>query len=422
MPKRHPANFLKKPLSACARLPAPFQAYRLLFGFCLAVLATGCERPVEVRVYEAPKIDTVFVSGPQASLENPSQAGPVQRTPSAPVSGPRRILGAVIPLESGCYFLKGTDSPERLQPLLADFYSLVTEFAIDPATGKPKMTLPEGWVMNPRNDIAMAEFVSPAASGNIKFTVTVLAMPPADQWQGYLLSNINRWRGQLKLPDITESTLNDELISVNRPDSLLPGYIFDAIGSGSGAMSPPGTTPSSPPTPPSPATQTPTSESGNVPSSPPPRVDTSEAKKPELKYELPEGWKSAPGTPFRLATFAIASPEGEGEVTVSMAVDNPMGNTMMWYQQISRESDPEKIKTMAESTVSKAEKITATLGEGVLYTIRDSEQVDAPMLMVASLPSEREELHVFVKLRGPAKLVDAQRGNLMQFVQSLQLQ
>lgn len=385
------------------------------------MLAIGCERPVEVRVYEAPKIDTVFVSGPQATLENPLQAGPIRRTPSAPASGPRRILGAVIPMEAGCYFLKATDSPERLQPLLSDFYSLVTEFAIDPATGKPKMALPDGWVMNPRNDIAMAEFVSPSASGSIKFTVTVLAMPPADQWQGYLLSNINRWRGQLKLPDITESTLNEELISVNRPDSLLPGYIFDAIGSGSGGMnSPASTTPSS--VPPPPPSSSPPSESGNSPSPPTPSVETSEAKKPDLKYELPEGWKSAPGTPFRLATFAIASPEGDSEVTVSMALENPMGNTMMWYQQISRESDQEKIKAMAESTIAKADKITAKLGEGVLYTIRESEQVDAPMLLVASLPSEREDLHIFVKLRGPAKLVEAQRGNLMQFVQSLQLQ
>ncbi|MFN6129450.1 MAG: hypothetical protein ACK6DC_21615 [Planctomycetota bacterium] len=397
------------PLSLGLRLPPESQG-RWLLGAALGtvLLAMGCEPAVEVRVYEAPKADTVFVAGPKSARENgTAQTGSVRGMPSTPASGPRRILGAVVPLESGCFFLKATDSPERIQPLLSDFHSIVTEFAIDPATGKPKMKLPDGWVMNPRNDIAMAEFVSPAATGSVKFTVTVLAMPSADQWQGYLLSNINRWRGQLKLPDITEATLNDELISVKRPDSLLPGYIFDAAGNGSGAMGGPSasTTSERPP-------------SSTVPSS----SQKDEPKKPELKYQLPEGWETAPGTPFRLATFAIASPDGDGEVTVSMALENPMGNTMMWYQQISRESDPEKVKAMAESTVAKAEKISAALGEGALYTIRDSEQVDAPMLLVASVPSGREELRVFVKLRGPAKLVDAQRDNLMQFVQSLQLQ
>ncbi|MFO0013627.1 MAG: hypothetical protein ACK553_12845 [Planctomycetota bacterium] len=409
--------------------PSPGRRWLSLAALGLVFFAIGCEKPAEVRVYDAPKADTLFVAGPNANRETSSaQAGPVRRAPSPPLSGPRRILGAVVPLESGCYFLKATDSPERIQPLLSDFYDIVSEFSISASTGKPDMKLPEGWVMNPRNDIAMAEFVSPAATGSVKFTVTVLAMPAADQWQGYLLSNINRWRGQLKLPDITEGTPNDELISVNRPGSLLPGYIFDAIGNGSGGMSPPSMNstssppPSSTSTSPAPAPSSPASEPATSQSSPPPRVETSEAKKPDLKYELPEGWTSAPGTPFRLATFAIASPEGDGEVTVSMALENPMGNTMMWYQQISREGDQEKIKAMAESTVSKAEKIAAKLGEGVLYTIRDSEQVDAPMLIVASLPSEREELHVFVKLRGPAQLVEAQRGNLMQFVQSLQLQ
>jgi hypothetical protein len=93
----------------------------------------------------------------------------------------------------------------------------------------------------------------------------------------------------------------------------------------------------------------------------------------------------------------------------------------MWYQQVSKESDPVKLQSLAESTIAKSEKFSASLGEGVLYTIRDSEQVDAPMLLVASLPSPREDLHVFVKLRGDATLVESQRANMMQFVQTLQL-
>jgi hypothetical protein len=370
---------------------------------------------VEVRVYDAPKSDTIFVSGPNAggSQTLTKNAG----RPSAPAAaGPKRILGAVIPMESGCYFLKATDSPDRLQPLMADFANIVADFQINPSTGKPDMSLPSGWTMNPRNDIAMAEFVSPDATGNVKFTVTVLGMPPASEWQSYLLSNINRWRGQLQLPDIDIEAMKDELISVNRSSSLLPGYIFDAQGNGSGSMTGAPAAPSAP-SPPSVAN---TPRSADTPPSTAPPSD-SESKKPELVYQLPDGWQSAPGSPFRLATFGIQSPDGEGEVTVSMAVDNPSSNTLMWYQQVSKESDPTKLQSLAESTIAKSEKFSAELGEGVLYTIRDSEQIDAPMLLVASLPSPREDLHVFVKLRGDAKLVESQRANMMQFVQTLQL-
>jgi hypothetical protein len=370
-----------------------------LAAISLFFIGSGCEQRTEVRVYDAPKADTVFVSG-SPSLQNQARSAP---TP--PISGPRRILGAVIPMESGCYFLKATDSPENLQPLLSDFYTIVLEFAINASTGKPEMKLPEGWTMNPRNDIAMAELISPSATRNIKFTVTVLGMPAADQWQGYLLSNINRWRGQLKLPDLAIETLDNELISVKRPSSLLPGYIFDAVGNGSGSMTSPAA--SAPPASPS-------------PTSPNPPAD--EPTKPKLSYQLPDGWRTAPGTPFRLATFAIASADNEAEVTVSLAADNPIDNTMMWYQQVSKENDPEKIKAMAESTIASAEKFTGTLGDGILYAIQNSEQVDAPKLLVASLPSKREDLRVFAKLRGPSPLVDAQRDNFVQFIQSLQLE
>ncbi|MFN9911144.1 MAG: hypothetical protein ACK53L_01090, partial [Pirellulaceae bacterium] len=105
------------------RLPPESQG-RWLLGAALGtvLLAMGCEPAVEVRVYEAPKADTVFVAGPKSARENgTAQTGSVRGMPSTPASGPRRILGAVVPLESGCFFLKATDSPERIQPLLSDF-------------------------------------------------------------------------------------------------------------------------------------------------------------------------------------------------------------------------------------------------------------------------------------------------------------
>jgi hypothetical protein len=328
-------------------------------------------------------------------------------------------------MESGCYFLKATDTPERLQPLMSDFYTLVGRFAISATTGKPEMQLPDGWSMNPRDDIAMAEFIAPESMGNVKFTVTVLAMPPAEDWQGYLLSNINRWRGQLGLPDLDSSALTDELISVDRPGSLLPGYLFDAVGKGSGTMGgsgPPRAQPAparTQPTP-SPAAEVPANTTPQ-PVAPLSTQESQEAQKPELQYETPQGWELSPGSPFRLATFRVASADGEGEVTVSMAVDNPMANAMMWHQQVTREADETKIKTLAEASIASALPIPSGTREGILYTIRDSEQLDAPVLWVASIPTDRPDLHLFVKMRGDNRFAQAQRDPFFQFVQSLSL-
>jgi hypothetical protein len=352
------------------------------------------------------------------------------RNQTPPASGPRRILGAVIPLEAGCYFLKATDSPERVEPLLADFYDIVSNFTVQKETGRPDGTLPSGWTMNLRNDIAMAEFVSPESKGSVKFTVTVLGMPPASDWNSYLLSNINRWRGQLNLPDLDGSTLSDALVTVERAGSVLPGFIFDAVGSGSGGMSPASGPASSgiPPARPMPSTnRPPTTDAPSVSSSSLPTGTPSSANvetrsgRPELQYEIPAGWTLVSGSSFRLATFQIASDEGAGEVTVSMAVDNPTANATMWFQTVTRETDESKLKPLVEQSVQTAEKIPSGQRQATLYTIRDSEQPDAPVLLVASIPTDNPELNLFVKLRSDNRVAQAQRASLLQFIHTLSI-
>ena len=180
----------------------------------------ACEPTPQVRVYETSKSESTFVSGPLSGSAPERTSVKTPKTEST--AGTRRILGAIIPADQGCYFLKATDSPERLEPLMADLQAIVENFAIDPQTGRPSNPLPEGWIINPRNDIAIAELISPEATGKIKFTVTALAMPPSQDWQGYLLSNVNRWRGQLKLQDLTAETLISSLVEVPRPGASIP--------------------------------------------------------------------------------------------------------------------------------------------------------------------------------------------------------
>ena len=432
-------------------------------GLALLVLPlqVGCEPPPVVRVYDAPKSDTEFVSGPLAGTSNApmslggasagvsagatSQAGGVQPAGQSATGGPRRILGAVLPLDSGCYFLKATDSPERLEPLMEGFLSIVQGFAIDEQTGRPSNALPSGWKMNPRNDIALAEFVSPESTGGVKFTVTALAMPGEKDWPEYLLSNVNRWRGQLKIDPVSLETLNDSLIAVPRGDGKLPSYIFDAAGTGSGGMAPGApNVPGAPnatgvPSVPRSAVPSPVSSSNNpstgpstgpastekTTATPAPVGDATsgqeEVKRPDLKYRLPEGWSVGQGSAFRLATLKIESAEGNGEVTVSMATDNPQANTAMWAQQVLKGSDPSQVDPVVQKSLESVETLEVGAGQAKLYTVRSSPQPDAPMLIVASIPTENPELHLFVKLIGDNRLGESQKQKLIEFVQSITL-
>ena len=398
----------------------------------------ACEPTPQVRVYETSKSESTFVSGPLSGSAPERTSVKTPKTDST--AGTRRILGAIIPADQGCYFLKATDSPERLEPLMADLQAIVENFAIDPQTGRPSNPLPEGWIINPRNDIAIAELISPEATGKIKFTVTALAMPPSQDWQGYLLSNVNRWRGQLKLQDLTAETLISSLVEVPRPGASIPSYIFDAVGTGTGAMSPtppgnPATPPSKPVTPPSnpatpagnPATPagnpaTPTGSPANSAASPPLDAPNPSANRPKLDYKLPEGWSVGQGSQFRLATLNIDSKQGRGEVTVSMATDNPQANAMMWFQQLTREPDAKKLEPMVNSALEVAQKFAVGQKQATLYEIRSSEQATAPMLLVVSLPTDNPELHLFIKLIGDNQLAADQKSNLIEFVQSIEIQ
>jgi len=407
-------------------LPLPYQApgskvHTFLLAAILICSQIACAPPSQVRVYETSKSESTFVSGPlSGSLPSTptattpgtdNQANSLKTTPSSTknsatkntTAGPRRILGAIIPADDGCYFLKATESPERLEPLRADVQAIIENFAIDPQTGRPSNRLPDGWVINPRNDIAIAELISPEASGSIKFTVTALAMPPSQDWQGYLLSNVNRWRGQLKLQELTAETLLGSLVEVPRTGASIPSYIFDAVGTGTGAMSP-----------------TPPSANPTTPSANPTTPET--PNRPKLNYKLPENWSVGQGSQFRLATLNIDSKQGRGEVTVSMATDNPQANTMMWFQQLTREPDATKLEPMVKAALEAAEKFAVGQKQATLYEIRSSEQATAPTLLVVSLPTATPELQLFVKLIGENQLASDQKANLIQFVQSIEIQ
>lgn len=401
-------------------------------------------------MYETSKSESTFVSGPlsgsapgRPSGTTPTTDNRVSTPGTTPTlatnatAGPRRILGAIIPADQGCYFLKATDSPQRLEPLMADLQSIVQNFAIDPQTGRPSNPLPEGWIINPRNDIAIAELISPEATGKIKFTVTALAMPPSQDWQGYLLSNVNRWRGQLKLQELSADTLLSSLVEVPRTGASIPSYIFDAVGTGTGAMNPtpptgnpttPPTNPTTPPTNPAPNNPAPsnppapTGNPANSAASPPLDAPNPPANRPKLDYKLPEGWSVGQGSQFRLATLNIDSKQGRGEVTVSMATDNPQANAMMWFQQLTREPDAKKLEPMVNSALEVAQKFAVGQKQATLYEIRSSEQATAPMLLVVSLPTDNPELHLFVKLIGDNQLASDQKSNLIEFVQSIEIQ
>ncbi len=381
----------------------------------------GCSPRYEARVYDAPKTESEFVGNPPAMASAPRQAPPMMGASSIPLTE-RRILGAVIPYENVAYFLKATDKIERLALAESDFRTVVERFAIDPDKREMNFQLPENWTSKWREDggqfNVIAEFNVKAGSGPpIKFTVTELSKP-ADlaSWDSYLLVNINRWRGQLQLPETDLIALQNQLPSIKREGFALPAYIFDATGAGSATSPPAVTPPSASPPSASPPAAAPPAASSPAAASPSPPTSESPLK---LAYEKPDSWEIQAAKPFRLATFKIANGERPGEVVVSLAKDSPVPNAEMWFEQVLQREDKDIIGPLAAKSVNDAEEIQAGTRPGKLYSIRSGDEATSPVLLVAAIPTGENEICLFVKLKADLRTSEEQKSNLLSFVNSL---
>ena len=351
---------------------------------------------------------------------SPRQSPPMMGASTIPMSE-RRILGAVIPYKDVAYFLKATDKTERLALAESDFRTVVERFAIDTEKREMNFQLPENWTSKWRDDggqfNVIAEFNVKAGSGEpIKFTVTELSKP-ADvaAWDSYLLVNINRWRGQLQLPETDLVAIRNELPSIKREGFALPATIFDATGAGNAASTGAGTAAST-------GAGTAASTGASTAASPPAPASailpTPESPL-KLAYEKPDSWEIQAAKPFRLATFKIANSERSGEVVVSLAKDSPVPNAEMWFEQVLQRDDKAIIRPLATKSVNEAEEIQAGTRPGKLYSIRSGDEATAPVLLVAAIPTGENELCLFVKLKSDLRTSEEQKSNLLSFVNSL---
>ncbi len=386
---------------------------RLLISLLPIITLAGCWKELKERSYDAPKIESEFIKVPEPRPPRP--AAPMMGASRIPLQE-RRILGAIIPDGEEVYFVKATDRITQLTEAEASFRSLVEQFAIDAASGAPKLDLPAAWTLkildNANAGIGLAEMIAEfnfaASAGPIRFTVSKYSRPSdPSAWDEYLLSQINRWRGQLEMPPFTLPELKKELPTIPREGAAIPAFLFDARGSTASAM------------PPSPSTSTPPSAK---PASEPNAAVPSPVASPsalKLDYKKPEHWELQPPRLYREATFKFAKDSKEGEVTIATAIDSPLQNAGMWISQLLQNGDPASIETLAKKTVEEAETLQVGERTGKLYTIRASDQPDARSLMVVAVPLDATGRSIFIKLNCELQTMEQEKAIFLEFVNSV---
>lgn len=385
--------------------------------------ANGCRRAEEIQSYNVPK-------------EVREEVVPA----SVAADATDRMLAGMLPDGDRAWFFKVTGP---LAAIDAQAQAIETFFAsVRTAPGKPhpEWQVPSGWQEQAGSGMRAATLVIPAGAQPLELSVTALP------WQGApgeLLSNVNRWRGQMQMPPTDERGLAECTRELKAGDATmtvvdLSGRFQNTMtppfagGAMSGAGTPPfasgGATPAATNTPPA----IDQNQSALPPGHPPiqgqgmmaaPATSAPAATAP-FKFELPTGWEERPASGMRKAEFRIVR---DGKTATLTAIDfpanagpmmaDPIANVKRWRGEVGLPpaSDEELAKTIEAIKVGGAE---AKFVDAVPDPSQ-ANQSQAQQATLAAMVTHGDTIW-FLKLRGDRELVAAERDNFKRFLASVE--
>jgi len=224
------------------------------------------------------------------------------------------MLAAVTHREKSVWYFK-VKAP---QTVLEEVHSQFDDFFRtirwpSPDALKPKWTLPNNWKEEPASGLREATLTF--RNHGYKFEVTVSHLPMRDDdWNKYLLENINRWRKQVLLEEWTQADLKKQSKSFDSGKDKI--FLFDFVGYERTKR----------------------------------RVITQEdadrlkeqARPPITRmatvptWETPAGWEKIPTSGIRIAAFRVRKGENKAEVTlISLPPSSILANVNRWRGQIN---------------------------------------------------------------------------------------
>jgi hypothetical protein len=246
------------------------------------------------------------------------------------------MLGAIVPRGERGWFFKLTGANEVVAKETDKFTAFIESIQFGEGDdADPVWKLPEGWTQEPGKEMRFATIRIATDEQPLELTVIPLPMPPTDG----MLSNINRWRGQLGLAPVDDAGLAKDSTVVKLADGT--ATLVNLVGkSGAGA-------PMSPPFAGGPAGDADAARraahaaagieepaSGEALAAPPSTVT----------YEAPPEWelgervvsRSAFAVP-REAAFIVKEGDSKAEITITVAGGDVLQNVNRWRGQIGLE-------------------------------------------------------------------------------------
>ncbi len=296
------------------------------------------------------------------------------------------MLAAVVPTDDKVWFIKMVGNGDEVAKHVDGFRQLISSITFENDAANPRWDLPEGWAELAGSGMRFATLKAGDAEAS------VISLPAPQNVE----ANVNRWRGQLRLPPLS-SAETPERISMGEREAFFVDLMGESDPSkmmGNAPLATGGPKKSS----------VPENSSDVVPPSP-----------SGFDYELPTGWTAGRAGGMRKAAFNIQRGEQTAEMTVITLPGNVGGalnNVNRWRGQVGLEEiDQEQLDE--SQTALQIDGIEAKLIDLVgPESATDQKSMLAAMMM-------RDGISWFFKLMGPADLVAAEKENFDSFVNSV---
>jgi hypothetical protein len=344
---------------------------------CLAGALAGCGYRDEIKRYTVPKpvlVDPTLVS---------QSAGPS-------AASKQQMLGAIIFVKDRGWFFKLVGDPEAVEPQREAFISFVKSVRFSSSQEpQPTWSLPAGWKELPGSQFRFVTIQLPA-SGDAKPLEIAVSSAGGD-----VLSNVNRWRGQVGLEPIASDELakTTETFKVGDYDCTF----VSLVGAGSGGMT----------------TNAPFAQIGGGGATPR-AVGDKRPTSSDLAYEVPREWGPGKPSQFSVAAFAVTDGDQRVDITITSAGGDLLSNINRWRGQLMLSP------ISAAELAAQIKKIDVLGGQGDYIEIAgpDSAPKRETILGVIAASGGRTW---FIRLKGDSELAAQEKPRFEAFVKSIKV-
>jgi hypothetical protein len=384
------------------------QPYRLVLPLsltCLA-LAAGCGPQEEIRTYPVAKEAQVPVPEPRQAADSGQPT--------------HRMMGAILPAGEGAWFFKVVGPMAAIDQREGSINEFFNSIRVTPGAAQPEWMLPEGWTEQGASGMRAATLLIPADGKPMELTVM--------RASGDVLSNVNRWRGQMKLPEVDQKGLVESTSERKVGEATMT--LVDLRGRFEPGMMAPfasGATGSA-------ARRSEPNQESALPAGHPP-IDAASAAQGDAAgaaavegaptFDAPASWRALPAGEFGKAAFVVSEGAKTARVTVSdfrkdagPMIGDVLQNVNRWRQIVGLGPvDKDALASVTESIEIDGKPATYT---SIIPDPSKPAESQIELATLAAMVPDGERIWFF-KIIGDRQLVAQREDEFKNFLKSVRL-